>query len=186
MKHNKFTDKEISEILKNNLVILIDTREKKNQDIVKYFNDKGIRHEPLKLDFGDYSFKIEKCEQLGIMRDQYYINEVAVERKGSLEEVSGNLCQKRTQFENELLRAKGVGCKLFMMIEGATMDDIIHHRYNTQYVPLSFIASLRSFQARYGLHIEFTSTVTAGNSIYYNLFYHARSILKYGGISKAI
>ncbi len=182
MRYNRYTESEIKKLLES-MVVLTDTREKMNHQILKYFDTKGIKHEPMKLEHGDYTAMIPKNEELGIYRDIYFNDVIAIERKGSLEELSGNLCQKRTQFENECIRAKG---KLVLMIEGASYEDIIHHRYKTQYTPISFISSIRSFQARYNLHLEFTDKKTAGNSIYYYLYYHVREILKNGELGKAI
>lgn len=180
MIFNKYNDKEIKELLES-LTIIYDTREQvgKNDHILNYFTDKGIKYERRKLEFGDYTAYIPKNESLGIPRDLTLERIISVERKMGLGELSNNLCQKRKQFEAELSRSKG---KLILMVEGASYDDIVRHKYNTKFTPLSYIASLRSFQARYSnLHLEFTSKALAGNSIYYNIYYHAMELLKNGG-----
>ena len=55
----KFSDVELKKILKE-LVILIDTREKSNKHIIKWFEEKKIKYKVQKLDYGDYSAYIPK------------------------------------------------------------------------------------------------------------------------------
>lgn len=174
-----YTDKEIKHLLENNLVMLVDTREKVNQHLTDYYDSKGIRWKSKKLCHGDYSAILEKDIDLGIAKDITFENSIVVERKNSLNELSANLTTGRKQFDNELMRSKQAGTKIVLMVEGASYDDIVHHRYPTQLNPMSYIASLRSFQAKYSnLHLEFTSKALAGNSTYYLVYYHIRNILK--------
>ena len=94
----KYTDKELDELVKS-LTILVDTREKNNQHLLDYWDDKGINHKKKALSYGDYSFMIPKNEDLNIPRDIYFDGEVIIERKGSLEEISGNLTKERDRLE---------------------------------------------------------------------------------------
>lgn len=182
MKYSRYTDTEIKELLKS-LVVLIDTREQRVDHIIKYLTDKKIEHKTMKLDHGDYTCMIPINKELGIHRPLYFNDCISIERKANLEELSNNFTKDRTRIENEFIRTKG---KLILLIEGATYSDIIHHRYKTEYKPLSFIATLRSFQARYNLNIEFTESSLTGNSIYYSLYYHVREVLKNGQLGQAM
>ena len=58
MKFN-ITDKELTKIMKN-LVILCDTREKDNQAIISFFENKGIKYSCCTLAHGDYSAMLPK------------------------------------------------------------------------------------------------------------------------------
>jgi len=171
----KYTDREIKEILKS-MVVLVDTREQENSHIIDYFNKRGILFKNHKLYYGDYSCMIPKSEEHGISRDIYFDNTLVIERKGSLEELSGNFTKDRNRIEEEFTRAKG---KVNLMIEGAVYEDIIKHNYNTQYDPKSFIATLKAFEARYGINISFISKLASGNFIYHTLYYHIREYLKH-------
>ena len=51
---NILTEKGRMDILKD-MVIVHDTREKKNQHIINYFLLEGIKNKKVKLDTGDYS-----------------------------------------------------------------------------------------------------------------------------------
>ena len=87
--HYKYTEKELDELI-HSMVILIDTREKVNDHILKYFDKANIQYKKKALKYGDYSFYIPANESLSICRDEYFDKQIVVERKGSLEELSGN------------------------------------------------------------------------------------------------
>ena len=170
----RYTDKEMQSLLKS-IVITIDTRENNNVHLVQYFDEKKIPYVSQKLGYGDYSCYIPANPELGIIRD-VYLN-CFVERKASLEEVSGNLCDDRTRLESEFLRAKGN--RFIMMIEEqGGLEKIIEHKYDTQYNEKSFLASLFSFGHRYSIDIHFINKKYAGMFIYMQLYYYAREYLK--------
>lgn len=170
----KYTNKELK-ILLRSLIILIDTREQENSHITNYFDKKKITYKNMKLDFGDYSFMLPENKKLGITRDLYFTNVITVERKGSLEELSSNLTRDRKRIENEFLRAKG---KVILLIENASYDDIVNHRYRTQYNSMSFVATLKAFECRYNLSINFVKKSSTGNFIYHTFYYFLREYLK--------
>ena len=101
----KYTDSEEKELL-DSIVILVDTREKVNDHITGYFDKHDIPYKKKALKNGDYSFFVPQNEKLGIFRDTYFHDDIFVERKASLEELSGNLSTKRADFEEELAVAK--------------------------------------------------------------------------------
>ena len=89
------------EELISSMTILVDTREQKNNHITDYFDRKKINYKRKALNYGDYSFMIPANEKLSIPRDLYFNNSCVIERKGSLEEISGNLTNGRDRFEKE-------------------------------------------------------------------------------------
>lgn len=172
----KYTKKERKSLL-NSLKILIDTREKKNDHIIKYLKNKNIPYKSKKLNSGDYSFLLPANEELGIMRDIYFNDQITIERKASLDELSGNFTQNRTQFENELIRSNDN--KFILMIENETgYSDIINHKYRTNYNPKSFVGTLHTFRHRYNADLIFINKSAAGNFIYYTFYYWLREFLK--------
>ena len=70
--------------------------------------------------------------EFGIPRNIYpFNNKIVVERKNSLEELSGTI-STRDRFESELLRAKGK--KFILMVEESQgYEKIIEHKYKTDY-----------------------------------------------------
>jgi ERCC4-type nuclease len=172
-----FTDAEVKQLL-GSLVVLVDTREQENGHILSYFDQKKILYEKRALSYGDYSIKIPKNDELGVNRDIFFDNSVIVERKGSLDELAGNLTKDRARFESELIRAKGVNIAL--MVENATYTDLVMGRYRSEYKPKSFVATLATFSARYGLDVNFVDKELAGNWIYHRLYYAVREELLHG------
>jgi ERCC4-type nuclease len=172
-----FTDAEVKQLL-GSLVVLVDTREQENGHILSYFDQKKILYEKRALPHGDYSIKIPKIEELGVNRDIFFDNSVIVERKGSLDELAGNLTKDRTRFESELIRAKGANIAL--MIENATYTDLVMGRYRSEYNAKSFVATLATYSARYGLDVNFVDKELAGNWIYHRLYYAVREELLHG------
>ena len=172
-----FTDTEIKKLM-GSMVVLVDTREQENAHILSYFDQKKILYEVKKLNFGDYSIKLPQNEALGLTRDIYFDDSVVVERKGSLSELAGNLTKDRTRFESELLRAKGTNMSL--LVENANYSDVVMGRYRSDYNAKSFVATLSTYSARYGLDIAFVEREFAGNWIYHRLYYAVREELLHG------
>lgn len=147
----KYTDAEMDKLIES-MVILVDSREKVNDHILQYFDKAGIHYEVKKLDYGDYSFYIPKNEDLGIPRDLYFNKKVIVERKGSLEELSGNLTKERDRLEKEFSLAPKTKV---MVIENASYADMVTGHYDTKYNNKSFWASVHSLWHKYNIPIIF-------------------------------
>ena len=169
-----YTEKETKEIL-NNLTVLVDTRENANSHILEFFNKKKIKYKEKKLDFGDYSFMLPAMSELGIIKPLFFDNEIVVERKGSLNELSGNLTKDRERFEKELIRKKNA--KFHLMIENGSWEMIQNGRYGTEYKPASFLATLNAYIARYCINIDFVSKNYAGTYVYALFNYHLREVI---------
>lgn len=172
-----FNDKEIKELL-GSMVVLVDTREQENTHITDYLSKKKIPYEVRKLNYGDYSIKIPRNEEIGVNRDFFFDDSVIIERKASLSELAGNLTKDRTRFESELIRAKGANIAL--MVENATYSDLVMGRYRSEYNAKSFVATLATYSARYGLDVNFVEKELAGNWIYHRLYYAVREELLHG------
>ena len=146
----KYTDKEIDELI-SSMIILVDTREKSTH-IVESFEKNGVPYKKKALDYGDYSFALPKNEELSIPRDMYFDKKVCIERKGSLEEISGNLTKERDRFEKELSLAPKTKV---LLLENANYSDVAVGNYDTKYNKKSFLASLHSFWFKYDIPIMF-------------------------------
>lgn len=174
IKFYRYTEKELKTLLKS-MVIIVDTREQVNQHITQWFDDKKIPYKVEKLEFGDYGFYLPANPDLGIYRDSYFTNEIAIERKNSLEEISSCFTTTRTAFENEFIRGNG---KVKLLIEKSSYEDIIAHKYKTDYNPVSFLASLHSFSERYNIPFTFMKdNKCSGQFIYYTFYYWLRNYL---------
>lgn len=140
------------EQLVSSMVILVDTREKNISHILDSFDKNHISYERKALNYGDYSFYIPKNESLSLQRDLFFDREVVIERKASLEEISGNLTKERDRFEKELCLAPK---EKVLLLENASYADIATGNYKTQYNKKSFLASIHTFWFRYRTPIFF-------------------------------
>ena len=161
------------------MIILVDSREKVNDHIISSFDKNGICYKKKALEYGDYSFALPRNEELSIPRDMYFNKKVCIERKASLEELSGNLAQERERFEREFLRAGNDRAKLYLMVEDmGGYSSIIGHRYNTQFAPVAFMASLKAWEARFNCNVQFIDKQYSGYYIMATFQYYAREMLK--------
>lgn len=175
MQQFKFKTSDIKGLIKD-MIVLVDTREKNNKHILNYFYQNNINYRIDKLEYGDYSFLIPGT---AAGTNIYFHRQICIERKSSLEELSGNLAQSRDRFENEFLRAGNDGCKVYLMVEDVKgYTGIIEHQYNTKLRPAAYMASLKAFEARFNTNIQFINKDYAGYYIYSTFTYFAREILK--------
>ena len=170
----RYTDSEIKEIMKKACVV-VDTREQKAEHILKYFDEKKIPYSREKLEYGDYTLKIDAPS---ISRDFYFGDVLTIERKANLNELSSNLAHERERMVKEFSRVRG---KLILLIENATYEDIVNHNYDTKYEPKSFVATLKTFEDRFNFSTHFQKDNRyTGNYIYQTLIYSLRNKLKEG------
>lgn len=167
-----FSDKEIKETLKR-ICVLCDTREQRNEHIVEYFQKRNIPYQSKKINTGDYSFSVDNMD---------FSDEVVVEKKKDLDEIAGNFTVGRNRFENEFLRAKAHGIKIFLLIENSSWQDIKSHNYVSRLSPKALMASLLAWQARYGITIIFCRSSESAEIIYATFYYWLKERLENGGL----
>lgn len=172
----KYTETEQKKLL-DSIVILVDTREKVNDHITDYFDKFSIPYKRKSLKFGDYSFYVPKNEDLSIFRDTYFNDEIFIERKANLEELSTNFSSKRADFEEEFAMAKAK--KKYLLIENANYEDIVNGNYDTQYNKKSYLGSLHSFNHKFNIEIVFMKERSYSPIfIYGTMQYFLRDIIK--------
>ena len=155
---------------------MVDCWDNKNGHILEYFDKQNIAYEVTSLNYGDYSFYIP-AEAAG--EDIYFHRDIVIERKASLEELSGNLAQERERFEKEFLKAGNDGCKIYLLIEApGGYSDIIGHRYRTEMKPAAFAASLKTWEHRFGANVQFIDKQYSGYLIASTFQYFVREALK--------
>lgn len=177
INRRKYSQKELDSIIsKENIIIVVDSREKANSHILDVFEREGIQYKVEALESGDYTFKLKAIPELDIPHEMDFRQDVMIERKNSLEEISGNFSKGRERFNDEFGRAWAV--KKYLLVENGSYEKILNHEYDTQYKPNSFFASLMSFDARYDLHVCFASKETSAILIYNICKYTLREILK--------
>ena len=150
LNRRKYTDTEIAKILKN-FIILVVSREKVNGHVLSYFDKHKIKYEIMALPSGDYSFALDAIPELDLPHKTYYYNDVLLERKNSLNELASCFSHTRERFNDEWSRC--YARRKYLVVENNTYEDIINNNYDTQYNSKSFLGSLHSFNAKYGLEV---------------------------------
>lgn len=125
---------------------------------------------------GDYSFFIPANPDLNIPRDLYFDKSIMIERKNSATELAGNFSTHRTRFEEEMATFPG---KKYLLIENTNYYDILNENYRTKFSAKAYIASLHTFNHRYGLEVMFMpDTSFSAQWIYFTLVYWLKEELK--------
>lgn len=83
--------------------IVSDTREKKNQHVLKYFEEHGVDYIIRKLDYGDY-------------QDEEH-TEICIDRKQNIAELAKNCTVEAERFKKELERAQRANSRLVILVE---------------------------------------------------------------------
>ena len=125
-----------------NMVYCIDSREQPTKALEKRLEylQPYVRET---LNAGDYTAKT-------LLPDgTWFYVPVAVERKMSLTEISGNLTRERERFSAEFNRACARGTRLYLLVEQSSWEDAYAGAYRSQMKPQSLIASLLTWCARY-------------------------------------
>ncbi len=138
-------------VLLDSLVVVVDTREKSHQHILKYLDAKDIKHISRKLDSGDYSIIIPANSNIG--NEEIDLTEyVAVERKKDLDELAQNLTKHRERFFREFDRFNG---DMTIVVEESSYMDLLTHNYRSLYLEQGFNGSLMSIKANYNIDTFF-------------------------------
>lgn len=179
----RFSDSEISKLLKENFMVLYDTREQKNQHILDFLDKKKIQYKKKKINEGDYTAIITAREDMGISRDLYF--NIAVERKNSVDELASNLGEKREDYrddirlERELKRARQKGIMIYLVVEDKNgMGNIEKGNYRSRYSSKAFEGKLASIEVNYLKGIRFVDKKDAGRTILKLLYYSVMEALK--------
>lgn len=143
--------------------MVVDTREKENHHITRFFKNNEIPYISKKLDFGDYSFFTSENQVVDKIGN--FTKKIAIERKNSLSEICLNFTKKRKQFEDEFKRSKKVNSKIILMIEDKE-ENIVKHNYRSEMHPNALKGSLEKWSDRYNFNIEFLKKENAGWYIY--------------------
>lgn len=166
---------EIRDVLAS-MVILYDSRERETPALKKRLNATGRPVERVALVSGDYSCKIVLPDGTGAS----LAGKICIERKMSLTEVSQNFTKHRDRFIREFERFREMGGKPYLLIENASWEDVINHKYRSQFDPKAFIASLMAWQARYGTHVLFCKPETTGYLMERVFYYEVKEMLERG------
>lgn len=146
----------IEKLLKH-IVVIYSTEEKENAHILQYFDKHDIKYKRQAMETCDYTAMIPATPELGLPFDVTLEPEILIERKGSLEELAGNLSDKRTVFENECIRMKETGADCYLVIETGSFNEIDQHNYQSKFGEKAFYNTILSFEQKYNFRTHFVT-----------------------------
>lgn len=166
----KFTDDELEKIL-SNIVVIVDTREKENKHITKFFNDKKINYIIKTLDFGDYSCMIPEGTFKGQERDIFFDRDIAIERKACIDELANNFKDDAVRIKTELAHLNKYEIRCYLFIEDPNYDiNIRKGNYRSKYKPKALYNRIKkSIELRYKTLVRPISKEIIGSEIYNTL-----------------
>lgn len=160
-----------------NFRIVIDTREKSIDHIIKAFEKNNVKYERRALPVGDYI----------IESSAGYVPNITIERKSGIDELIANLLDKSTVDENghnrfarELERAKKANKKFILLIEDEKFYiNMLTGNYRSKINPKAAKGMIMSLQAKYpNLSIMPIEKKLSGSYIHSVLYYALREDLK--------
>lgn len=121
-------------------MIIVDSREKKNQHILDYFDRTGEQYQIRKLSTGDYMDSDRP--------------DLTIDRKKDLQELAGNVCTADGRFWREARRSKEEGLKMIVLIEHGgqikTMNDV--PKWTSKY---SRVTGRMLFEQMFRIHVAY-------------------------------
>ena len=155
--------------------ILVDSREKENKHIVDKFKTNNIDIDNIGLVIGDYR-----------IQSGTYIPPITIERKGSLDELIGNLLDKdkdnegNNRFIRELNRARDSQTRIILLIEDKDFYvKLLTGDYRSNVNPKAIRGMVMSLEAKYpNLSIVGVDKSTSASYIHTTLYYYLRQKMK--------
>lgn len=148
-----YTKKEYESLIKD-MTVLYDTREQENSHIIDWLSKKHIQSDRRALKLGDYSFRIG---------NEWYVDEVFIERKNSLDELAQSVLSERFQREIKLASVKP---NKYLIVENGSWEGILNHEYQSKYDPKAFWNTLYTYATKYNIQIIFVPSKLSGQVIF--------------------
>ena len=146
--------------------IIVDRREQRTPKAAERYKSFGVPFAQATLDYGDYCADVTLPSGKNICDTSRRISaRCVIERKMNLDELAGCFTRSRDRFRREFERAAAEGAVVYLLVEGASYEAILGHRYRSKFHPEAFIASLIAWQVRYGLRVIFCKSGTSGRVI---------------------
>lgn len=165
----------------DSMKILVDTAEQPTDEYQRRCDSFGVPYERRNLDYADYTYDF-------ILPDGKWLHEgseavkghAAIERKMSLRELSGNLCQNWDRFCREFDRAKDAGASVYLLVEDGSWMKIITGKYGTKFNSKAYLHRLLKLITVYQIKPIFVHKELSGQMIYEILYRELKTRLERG------
>jgi len=165
----------------NSIEILVDSREQPSERANKRYQLFECPHQRCTLNYGDYTYNFTLPNGSKLFDTNKTVQgDVVIERKMSLEELSGCFCQSRERFSREFERAIEHKAKVYLLTENATWEKLIAGHYKTKFNSKAYLASITAYMARYDITPIFCKEEVSGKLIKEILYRELKERLERG------
>ena len=142
------------------VILQVDTRERRYEHVINYFDSQNIKWIKSKCVVGDY-INLENPM-------------VVIDRKKDLQEVAGNVCQQHDRFVRECELAKELGYKLIVLVEEPNIKELVdvcgwfnwRKKKNPKAVNGKTLYKIMdTMRNKYGIEWQFTTKQKCGEKI---------------------
>lgn len=141
--------------------VIVDNREQNTPKARRRYRAIG-KTERATLSFGDYCGNVDVAGAALCDTSNTISPACVIERKMDLDELAMCFTRGRDRFKREFERAQAAGAKVYLLVEDATFEDIIQHRYRSKFASNAFLASLVTWCTRYNITPVFCRAETSG------------------------
>lgn len=150
----------------NSFEILIDTREQQTQRARRRYETFGVPYKRATLSYGDYTYNAILPDGTAILDAEKAAEPLcSVERKMNLDELAQCFTRGRGRFQREFERAKAHDCRITLIVENASWENLYNGKYRSKFNPAAFVASVHAWANRYGMNLIFCKEETSGKII---------------------
>lgn len=161
--------------------ILVDTAEQPTKEYTRRCDAFGCPYVRQNLDYGDYTYDFMLPSGKWLHEDEGAVKgDSVIERKMSLRELSGNLCQNWDRFCREFDRASENNASIYLLVEDASWVKIITGKYGTKFNSKAYLHRLLKLLGKYQIKPIFVPKDLSGQMIYEILYREAKRRLELG------
>lgn len=145
------------------MTVICDTREHDTEAAERRYKTFGVPYSRAALSYGDYTYNCTLPSGMLLYKAKNGITaKCVVERKESLDELASCFTHSRDRFGREFNRAMDNGASIYVVVENATWENLLNHRYRSKFHPNAYMASIMAFMVRYHSTIMFCKAETSG------------------------
>ena len=165
----------------DSMKILVDSAEQPTDEYRRRCDSFGVPYERRNLNYADYTYDFllpnGKWLHEGV---EAVKGDAVIERKMSLRELSGNLCQNWDRFCREFDRAAEHKASVYLIVEDASWMKIITGKYDTKFNSKAYLHRLLKLIAIYQIKPIFVHKELSGQMIYEILYRELKIRLELG------
>lgn len=165
----------------DSMKILVDTAEQPTDEYRRRCDSFGVPYERRNLDFADYTYDFMLPDGTWVHEGEASVKgQAVIERKMSLRELSGNLCQNWDRFCREFDRAQNSGASVYLLVEDGSWMKIVTGKYGTKFNSKAYLHRLLKLITLYQIKPIFVQKELSGQMIYEILYRELKTRLESG------